>query len=82
MHGLERLPAVTARSILRFIQSIQSDKVAKGKGWFTYYSDEIKEMNTSHAQLIKKRYFEQIKFTTKFGPIEYQNFSSRNGHMS
>lgn len=79
MHCLERLPALTARSILRFIQSIQSDKVAKGKGWFTRYSDEIKEMNTSHAKLIKKDTPRTLKLQTDWDQLHTRIFQAEMG---
>lgn len=79
MQSLERLPAVTARSILKCVQTIQSDTLKKGKGWLKDYSDEIQEMHISHEELIKKDTSYKLKLKTDCDHLNARMFKAEMG---
>ncbi|VDI81202.1 Hypothetical predicted protein [Mytilus galloprovincialis] len=66
MQCLERLPALTAISVLEFVQSIQSDIARKGKGMFSSYSEQLKQTHSIPKALcmIKQGPSNKLTFTT------------------
>lgn len=79
MPCFKRLPVLTAKLVLEFIQSMQSDVGKNGKGWLLRYSEQLKQTHSLPQYLIKHETLNKSTFGTDWKQLSTRIFLAEMG---